>query len=62
MERKDVAKELQWKTSDIFPTDEAWEAEFKAVEEEYGNFDFKTYSGKLGEKATLLECFKKMDL
>jgi len=61
MERSEISKDLQWKTSDIFPTDEAWEQEFKAVEEEYGNFDFSVYSGKLGDKKTLLEVVKKTD-
>jgi oligoendopeptidase F len=32
MERKEVPQNQQWKVSDIFPSDEAWEAEYKAVE------------------------------
>jgi len=32
---KDVAKELKWRVTDIFPSDEAWEKEFKALETEY---------------------------
>ena len=35
MERKDVAENLKWKLTDIFPNDEAWEEEYKAVDEEY---------------------------
>ena len=31
LERKDVPESMKWKLSDIFPSDEAWEAEFKAV-------------------------------
>ncbi len=61
MERTDVAENLKWKVSDLFESDEAWEKEFKAVEAEYGNFDFSVYSGKLSDKETLLACFQKMD-
>ena len=61
MERKDLLQEQQWQTTDIFPTDEAWEAEFKAVESEYGNYDFSVFKGKLGDKETLLKCFRLID-
>ena len=43
MERKDVAENLKWKLTDIFPDDEAWEAEYKAVDEKYSNFDFAQF-------------------
>ena len=56
MERKDVPQNLKWKTSDIFESDEAWEAEFKAVESEYGAYDFDVFKGKLADRKTLLEC------
>ena len=55
MERKDVPQNLKWKTTDIFESDEAWEAEFKAVESEYGGYDFDVFKGKLADKKTLLE-------
>ena len=61
MERKDIAENLKWKLTDIFPDDEAWEAEYKAVDEEYSNFDFAQYKGKLGNKADLLACFALND-
>ena len=61
MERSEIAENLKWKTSDIFPTDEAWEAEFKAVEQEYGAYDFSVFDQKLGDKQTLLACFRLMD-
>ena len=61
MERKDIAQQLKWQTTDIFPCDEAWEEEFKAVESEYGNYDFSVFKGKLGDKATLLTCFRLID-
>ena len=32
MERIDISQQLKWKTTDIFPSDEAWENEFKSVE------------------------------
>ncbi len=62
MERKDIAENLKWKTTDIFPSDEAWEAEFKAIQETYGNYDFSVFKGKLGNKKDLLECFKLTDV
>ena len=61
MERKDVAENLKWKLTDIFPDDEAWEAEFKAIDEEYSNFDFAQYKGKLHNKADLLAYFTMSD-
>ena len=62
MERTQIAENLKWKTSDIFPSDEAWEAEFKSIEETYGNYDFSVFKGKLGDKKTLLECFELTDV
>ena len=61
MERKDVAENLKWKLTDIFPDDDAWEAEFKAIDEEYSKFDFAQFKGKLHNKADLLACFKASD-
>ena len=61
MERTEIAENLKWKTSDIFASDEAWEAEYQAVEKAYSNFDFSSYKGKLGDKKTLLACFALND-
>ena len=61
MERKDIPQNLQWKVSDIFPSDEAWEEEFKAVEKEYADCDFAQFKGKLSDKNVLLECFTLSD-
>lgn len=61
MERKDVAENLKWKLTDIFPDDDAWEAEFKAIDEEYSKFDFAQFKGKLHNKADLLACFEASD-
>ena len=61
MERKDISQQLKWKTTDIFPTDEAWEQEFKAVETDFAGYDFSVFKGKLGDKETLLKCFRLID-
>lgn len=61
MERKEVAENLKWKTTDIFPSDEAWEEEFKSVEAEYGSFNFEIYKGRLSDKCSLLECLTLND-
>lgn len=61
MERKDVAENLKWKITDLFENDEAWEAEFKAIEAEYSGFDFAQFKGKLGNKADLLAYFTLSD-
>ncbi len=61
MERKDIAENLKWKISDIFPSDEAWEKEYEAFEEAYTGYDFARFKGKLGNKADLLSCFAMSD-
>ena len=61
MERTEVAENMKWKTSDIFPSDEAWEKEFKDLEATCLNYDVSVFYGKLHEKETLLECLKRMD-
>ena len=62
MERKDIPQNLQWKTTDVYPSDEAWEAEFKAVEQEYTNYDYSQFQGKLSDKKTLLACLELSDV
>ena len=57
MERQTIPQNMKWKTTDIFPSDEAWEEEFKQVEATYGNYDFSVFKGKLGDKKELLACF-----
>ena len=61
MERNEIAEQLKWRITDIFPSDEAWEKEFKGIEEEYGNYDFSVFKGKLGDKQSLLECLRLID-
>ena len=57
LERKDVPQNMKWDLTTLFKDDEAWEAEFKAVEKEYTSFDFSAFKGKLGDKKTLLDYF-----
>ncbi len=61
MERNQISENLQWKSSDVFPSDEAWEKEYAAFEGEYGSFDFEKYKGRLHNKADLLACFALND-
>ncbi|MBQ8395228.1 MAG: oligoendopeptidase F [Clostridia bacterium] len=61
LERKEIPENLKWKLTDVFPSDEAWEKEYKAVEKEYGEYDFNVFRGKLSDKKTLLDCFALND-
>ncbi len=61
MERTEVLENMKWKTSDIFPSDEAWEKECKDLEKICSNFDVSAFYGKLHEKDTLLSCLKLID-
>ena len=61
MERKDISLQLKWNLTDMYPSDEAWEAEYQWLEDTYGNYDFSCFQGKLGDKQTLLEFFKLND-
>lgn len=61
MKRTEIPKNLQWKLSDLYASDDAWEEAYKRVEEEYKTLDFSKYSGKLSDKKTLLACLKKAD-
>ncbi len=61
MDRKEVDKNLQWNKEEIFPSFEAWQKEYAAVDQEYGNYDFSRFQGKLRDKNTLLECLALSD-
>lgn len=61
MERTEVLENMKWKTSDIFPSDEAWEKECKDLEKICSSFDVSEFYGKLHEKDTLLSCLKLID-
>jgi len=58
MERKEIAEQLKWDLSGLFETDEAWETEYAALEEKYGNYDYSAFQGKLGDKKTLKAFFE----
>ncbi len=51
MQRKEVPEQYKWKVSDIFPSDEAWEAAFSRLE---AGLDFSKYRGTLGTAEGLL--------
>ena len=61
LERKDVAENLKWKLTDVFESDEAWEAAYQAAEKEYAACDFDKFKGKLHDKQSLLACFALND-
>lgn len=50
--RQDVPDEKKWSIESVFPSVEAWEAEYRRVEEMLGGFD--VYQGRLGESAVTL--------
>ena len=51
-ERKDIAVEDTWRLEDIFATDQAWEDEFKDIQDSLPKGE--QYKGKLGESADVL--------
>lgn len=57
MERKEVNLNHIWKTEDIFASDEEWE---KALENANSTLNFAVFAGKLGDRDTLLEYYKKV--
>ena len=61
MERKDVETKYTWDLTPIFPSDEAWEAEFKAFEKDFENSGISSYQGTLGDKQKLLGFFALRD-
>ncbi len=50
--RSEIDQRFQWKLSDIFPTDEAWEKAYHEVENEIPKIS--AFSGKLGESPEVL--------
>ena len=61
MERKDVETKYTWDLTPIFPSDEAWEAEYKAFEKDFENSGISSYQGTLGDKQKLLGFFALRD-
>lgn len=58
--RADISAEFKWHLEDIFPKNDAWEAEFKAIEQKIP--EGETFQGRLGESAdSLYACLKWMD-
>ncbi len=55
MERKDIAEKYLWDLSDIYPSDEAWEEGFAALERAV---DFAKYRGTLTTAENVLAYFK----
>jgi oligoendopeptidase F len=58
--REDIAEQYKWDLSALYPTDEAWEKDFKQLQ---GGFDaFDQYKGHLNESAhMLIGCLKLYD-
>ncbi|MGN0806470.1 MAG: oligoendopeptidase F [Candidatus Coproplasma sp.] len=56
MDRNEVKLNYKWKTEDIYSSDEEWE---KALEKANSALSFSQYSGKLGDRNTLLEYYQK---
>jgi oligoendopeptidase F len=50
--RHEVPEEITWNIADIFPNDEAWEQELKALEQDIT--EITQFKGKLGEGAEML--------
>jgi oligoendopeptidase F len=58
--RAEVPVDMTWNLSDIFPSDEAWEAALKAVEAKVATVT--QYAGRLGEGAkTFLACLEAQE-
>ncbi|MGL5269622.1 MAG: oligoendopeptidase F [Selenomonadaceae bacterium] len=57
--RSEVDPAHKWQLKDIFPDDQAFEAEFSALQQLLSEFD--TYKGKLREPASLLACLTLRD-
>ena len=58
MERKDIATACKWDLEAIYPTEEAWEADYKKLEGIVAE-PVDAYQGKLGDKQVLLAYFKE---
>lgn len=61
MERKDVETKYTWDLTSVFPSDEAWEEEFRSVEKRVAETDLSVYQGRLCDKAKLAEFFAFRD-
>ena len=59
-ERDQIPEEYTWNTADLFPSDEAWEAEFEAFKEAVKVLP--TYAGRLGESAETLYEYMELSM
>ena len=57
--RGEVDPKFTWATTDLFPTDEAWEAEIPKIQDMVQKF--KGYEGKLGESGQNLLGFLRLE-
>ena len=58
--REDISDQYKWKLSDIYPTDELWQADFANLKTSLTQI--KQYQGRLAESAqTVAACFKLRD-
>ena len=57
--REEIPQEYTWNTADLFPSDEAWEAELEAAQTE--GRKVPDYAGRLGESGETLLAFLKAD-
>ena len=57
--RSEVAAEFTWDLTDIFPSDEAWRAEYEALKP-YSE-TVAAYQGRLGESAEMLLAYFRLD-
>ena len=57
--RSEVAAEFTWDLTDIFPSDEAWRAEYEALKPYAGAV--AAYQGRLGESAETLLAYFRLD-
>lgn len=58
MERSDIQTQYQWDLTDIFPSDEAWEAAFDEI---CRMPDFGAYRGRLGNAESVLAYLRTQD-
>ena len=56
MERSEVEVKYKWRSEDIYPSDEAWEADFLKAEK---FLDFSAFEGKLSSASSLAAFFAK---
>lgn len=58
MKREEVKQSRKWRIEDIYPSDEAWEEDYRRAEE---LLTFSQYAGKLSDKNLLLTFLKEGD-